>query len=326
MSTQIRVFVVAAVTLPILAATSTSAFGQNVTLQYRWTKGEETRYRFVQQSTATVAGLPGLTSSVIETNMSEVVRTAVDDVAADGAATLRYVYESARWETRTPMGTTVVDTTSTDPTGTGVPNGIKDVLAAMVGETFVAVVAPTGQVQKVDGLDRIVEKMFKSIPTDPSTAAMIETLKSSFNAEWMQNTLTQGSAQFPDRPLTPGDTWDKSATATNPLVGRQTTTTQFTLKDVETSSGSRVARIAMRVTTQPPEEPTGGLAGLKMRLTDDSGEGDLVFDVTNGRLLRSTTHVTMSFDMSAPAPDGTAMNMSGKVTTSMSAELLQPTN
>jgi hypothetical protein len=38
-------------TLNILTALARPALGQDVTLQYRWSKGEEVKYRVVQQTT-----------------------------------------------------------------------------------------------------------------------------------------------------------------------------------------------------------------------------------------------------------------------------------
>jgi hypothetical protein len=169
-----------------------------------------------------------------------------------------------------------------------------------------------------------MEKMFKTIRPASATAPLVEALKSNFSEDGIRRALAQASIQFPERPLQPGDTWDRSATTANPLIGRQMTTTLFTLKDVDTSSGSQVARIGTRVTIQSADEPTAGLPGLKVRLTDSSGEGELIFDVTKGRLLRSTTRMTMSMEMSMPGPDGNTMNLQSKATSSISMELLPP--
>jgi hypothetical protein len=325
MNTRIRLVTTAfAATLVFLATAIGSASGQDVTLQYRWTKGEEIRHRFVQQTTTTVTGLPVGASGGVEANMTQVVRTTVDDVAADGAATLHYAYESARWETNTPTGTMVFDTASSDPANAGFPSAVRDMLTAMVGESFVVVMTPSGQITKVDGIDRLMEKMFKSFQPDPATVPLMETLKNNFSEDAIRKALTQASIQFPQQPLKPGDTWDRSATTTNPLVGGQMTTTLFTLKDVDTSSGSQVSTIATRVTIQSADEPTAGLPGLKVRLTDSSGEGELIFDVTKGRLLRSTTRITVSMEMSMPGPDGNAMNLQSKASSSISMELLPP--
>jgi len=137
--------------------------------------------------------------------------------------------------------------------------------------------SPTGQVQKVEGMNRLMEKMLKSLPQDPAMAAVLEGLKNSFSDEAMRGALARGYTQFPNRPLKPGDTWDNGGTATHPMLGRLTTTSLFTLKAVEANAGDRMARITTNVTFKTDQNAgAGGLLGLKVQLGDSSGEGELV--------------------------------------------------
>lgn len=314
-----------ATTLAVMAGPVRSAFGQDVTLRYRWTKGEEVRHRFVQQSTATVSGLPGgVGEMTVETSTSQVLRTMVDDVAADGTATLRYVYESARWEMKSPMGAMTYDTAANDPATANPMTGMmKEMLSAMIGESFVIVMSPNGQVQKVEGMSRLMEKMFKSLPPDPSMAAMLEGLKSNLSDDGMRSAFAQSYSQFPDQPLKPGDTWDNQSTTTNPMIGRLTTTTVSTLKAVEANAEDRVARIATNLTIKPDQNTLAtNPMGLKMQLGDSSGEGELIVDVVKGRLRRSTTRTTMPMTMSRPGPDGNAMNMQTLAKSIITVELV----
>ena len=73
-----------------LVGEATSSFAQEVTLRYRWTKGEETRTRMTQQVSTTIStaipGGPG--NGSVESSMSQVFHTIVEDVAAEGTATL----------------------------------------------------------------------------------------------------------------------------------------------------------------------------------------------------------------------------------------------
>jgi len=82
--------VAGAVALGLVGA-ATSSFAQEVTLRYRWTKGEETRTRMTQQVSTTIStaipGGPG--NGSVESSMSQVFHTIVEDVAAEGTATLR---------------------------------------------------------------------------------------------------------------------------------------------------------------------------------------------------------------------------------------------
>jgi len=86
-------------------------FAQDVTLQYHWAAGDESRTRMTQQtSTAIPAGqLADAGGGSIESTMTQVFRTLVEEVAADGSATLQQVIESVRVEMRLPSGTIQFD-------------------------------------------------------------------------------------------------------------------------------------------------------------------------------------------------------------------------
>jgi len=104
--------IVAAAVAVGLVGAATSSFAQEVTLRYGWTKGEETRTRMTQQASTSISataipGGPG--NGSVESSMSQVFRTIVEDVATDGTATLRPVIESVRMELSSPLGKTVTD-------------------------------------------------------------------------------------------------------------------------------------------------------------------------------------------------------------------------
>src|SRR5687768_13139914 len=113
---------------PLAAAVS----AQPLMLRYRWTKGEEVRYRMTQQSTATISGLPGgMPDMNVVTTMSQVVRSVVEDVAPDGTATIRQTYESVRMNMDSPMAKMAYDSAAKDAAGDPM---MKDMFSAMIGE------------------------------------------------------------------------------------------------------------------------------------------------------------------------------------------------
>jgi hypothetical protein len=62
--------------------------------------------------------------------------------------------------------------------------------------------------------------------------------------------------------------------------------------------------------------------GFKMQLADSTGEGEIVFDVDRGRLLRSTTRSTMPMTMAGTAPDGTPLDMKTDVKSVVRVEIV----
>src|SRR5262249_46875851 len=81
-------------------------FAQNVSLRYRWTKGEELRYRLTQQTQTSMAspqGVPGLGAMSLDQKVMQTMRIVVDDVGPDGTVTLRQIIESVRIERNMPI-------------------------------------------------------------------------------------------------------------------------------------------------------------------------------------------------------------------------------
>ena len=73
-----------AVALGLLCGPTVSALRQDVTLSYRWTKGETVRYRIVQQSTTTISGIPGgMGDMAIDQSTTQVMATVAEEVTPD---------------------------------------------------------------------------------------------------------------------------------------------------------------------------------------------------------------------------------------------------
>jgi Family of unknown function (DUF6263) len=323
MRTRIGLIAAAAVTVALVPGLSGSTGAQDTTLRYRWTKGEEVRYRMSQESTATISGLPGgMADMTIDTLMSQVMKSVVEDIAADGTATIRQVYESVRMEVNSPMSKMAYDSTkkdnaSADPTA-------QSMFSVMIGESFLLVLSPSGEVQKVDGMSRIMEKVFQNLPQDPAAAAMLNGMRNSFSDDAMRATLSQGFLRFPDRALKVGDTWDSQFSVKNPMIGGITTSVNATLKGFEGSGADQVAKIAMKLTMKPDSEAAAtNPMGLTVKMGDGSGEGEMVFNVAKGRQQRAVNRMNTSLTMSGSGPDGSVMNMQTLVKATVTLELVQ---
>jgi Family of unknown function (DUF6263) len=315
--------ITAAVVAVLVPGLSGLTAAQEAPLRYRWTKGEEVRYRMSQESTATISGLPGgMADMTIDTLMSQVMKSVVEDVAADGTATIRQVYESVKMEVNSPMSrmsydSTKKDNASADPTA-------QSMFSVMVGESFLLVLSPSGEVQKVDGMSLIMEKVFKNLPQDPAAAAMLQGMRNSFSDDAMRATMSQGFLKFPDRALKVGDTWDSQFTVKNPMIGGITTSVNATLKAFEGSGTDQIARIVMKLTMKADSAAAGtNPMGLELKMGDGTGEGEMVFNVAKGRQQRAVNRMNTSLTMSGSGPDGSTMNMQTLVKATVTLELVE---
>jgi len=300
------------------------AVAQDVTLRYQWTKGERLRYRFTQQTSTATTGVPGFGDITSDQTTTQTFSLIVDDVGADGSTTLRQVFEAVRIEVSTPMGKMAYDSENKDaPTGDPFGRFLAGVMPAMIGESVTLRLLPNGTVQKVEGMTRILDKMATGLPQDPAAAASFGILKNGLSDEAMSGLLSQGFAQLPDRAVKTGDTWTRQVDVDNPLVGKATVSTTYTLEAAEKIGAVSTARIAFKATTkQAANASLPALGPLNVRLGEGSGEGEQLFDATKGRLVRSTYRVTTPMTMSGPAPDGSQLNLQATTKSTITIELL----
>ena len=210
---------------------------------YQWKKGATLKYRVVQQSTTTLSGLPGgMGDLTIDQSTTQTLSSVVEDVAADGAATLRQTVEAIKAEINSPMMAMSYDSAANTSTGATI---FKEVFSQLIGQPYTVTIAATGEVKKVAGLSQLADKMFKSITPDPATAGMLDGLKANLSDDAMRNMFTQSFAQFPDKPIKAGDTWDMQATSSNPMLGTLITSVKSTLKSIDAEAGGRTARVAV---------------------------------------------------------------------------------
>jgi Family of unknown function (DUF6263) len=312
------------IALLALVAVAGPLHAQGVTLRYHWNKGDALTYRMVILTTSQVAGLPGGGEMKIEQTMTQMLKIAVEDVAADGTATLKQTFDAVKMEMDGPMGKVVYDTAAPSTSTSPVAQSMGQVLGAMVGESITVVQAPDGSVRKVEGATRIMDKVVKGLPAqDPSAAAIAQSLKSSLSDDALKATLEQSFTKLPEGPVKPGDTWKGQMNIGNEMIGKIAGAVDFTLKAIEGAADAAVARIGVAMTLKQESAPPSGPGGMVMKLHDARGEGEMLFDVARGRIRKSTMKSTMPSTITGQTPDGTPMTLQNTTTTSMTMEMVE---
>ena len=313
------------VALALAGAAPIAAFRQDVTLAYKWTSGDTIRYRMIQQTTSTISGLPGgMPDVTVEQMTDQLFRTTVESVAPDGTTVLRQVIESMRMNVDSPMGKIAFDSSkpasSTDPAAAAMTS----VFSALIGESFLVTLDPTGIVQKVDGFSRVMENVFKKMPAGAG-GPVLEGIKAGLNDDAVKNMFAQSFAQFPNRALKIGEQWENKLTVPNPVLGAIITTSSSTLAGVDQTGGGQVAKIATRLKIERDPSATAVAVpmGMKADLQPSSGEGEVLFDIAKGRVQRGTTRLSLPMTMSGTGPDGAALNMLSNAKTTLTVELVE---
>jgi hypothetical protein len=288
------------------------------TLRYRWTQGETLLYRTTQQTVTAVSGMPGAGDAQLEQTVTQDVRMVVENVDAAGTATIRNIIDALVMEMTSPMGTIGFDSARPAKAGDPASEAMGQMLSKFIGQSFTTVLLPTGRLEKVEGFAAMMEKMAGTTPQDPGMAAAMKGL---FSEESVRNMMSLSFGSFPDRPLKTGDTWVNQSTMSMPVTSPVTTSITMTMKGLEGSGDARVARIGTALSMkQDPSAPAApNPLGFAMQIGDSSGDGELIFDVSKGRLLRTTTRLAMPMTMAA---DGAGMNMKMLVKSTTTMELV----
>jgi hypothetical protein len=298
--------------------------GQDVSLRYRWTKGDALRYRITTESAVAMSGMPGMGDMTVTTTQSQVQQLTPTDVAADGTATVTMRFESVRMNMSSPMGSFGYDSAAppsqaADP----ITAQLAVVMGGLVGESVSAVIAPTGAIRSLEGGTRLMEKLKKALPADAGAAmgSLGGGLDSIMSDDAMRGNFGQSFATLPDKAVKVGDTWQSEIKMPNP-AGQMTVSSTFTLKAVDRVDARDVARIEF---TQQIKPGAGGSAMgmMTVQMTDGTGDGEILFDHKLGRIVRSVARNTLPMTMSMTGPDGSAMNMNALTKTTVTLELVE---
>jgi len=256
--------------------------GQEVTLRYGFTEGMELRYELVQSSTTQVPGMGPLTQEQRQTLKIEVL-----DVDGEGNAKIRQSVERIQLEMATPMGPQSWD--SADSAAPPSPEFAG--LAALIGPGPIVTVRRDGSLADAGDMDEWLRSMVEE--SDPEMQAMLEQLMS---PETIEGMIAQSFQPLGPAAISIGDSWDHTVEVPLPF-GRMVSTTVYTLDEVASVEGRRVARLALsgRVGELIPEEGDPMAAMIQLEGGDISGDAE--FDVDRGVFL--STRIETDMNMAA---------------------------
>jgi hypothetical protein len=314
------------VALGLLSGPSIAAFRQDATFRYQWKKGVPVKYRVVQQSTTTLTGLPGgMDNLTIDQSTSQTLTSVADDVAADGTTTLRQTVDAIKMELNSPVLTMAFDSANPEANPNPTNTMLKNIFSQLIGQSYTVTMAATGEVKKVEGISQLAEKMFKNVGQDPMLSGMFDGMKANLSDDAMKNLFTQSFAQFPDKPIKVGDSWNGQVSTANPMLGTLVTSLKSTLKSIDGDAGGRVAHVAITVSVKrdsaKPVPPNP--MGMTLDMGESTGEGEQIFDVGAGLLRSSTVRLTIPMSMSGNGPDGTPLNMQTNVKSTTTTEMVK---
>jgi len=192
---------------------------------------------------------------------------------------------------------TVIELTYTDmkmdAKGLPIP-GLGDLGSRLKGATVTATLNQKGDVTKVEGHEKMLEK----VAPDEGTRKMLGSIVSEASVKEM---IGQALPPLPDKPVKVGDTW--ADTTKMPLSGIGTINSKTTFKLEELTGTTAKVGMTGTVTFKAGE---GGDPGLPFKITKadlktDKFTGTRTIDVKAGRLKDAKTEMSLSGTMTISA-------------------------
>lgn len=315
-----------AVLLSVCAAAlmfAAAASAQPVTLRYNWKQGEVLTYRTTVRTNSTVTGMPG-DARTFEQTMGQTLKVTVAAVGADGTATLRQEIVGVTLDLNSPAGKLNYD--SAKPPGADADSRVlamAKTMGAMVGEAISVTMGTNGAVRRIDGTQKIIDKLMADLPRDPMAGGLAQNIKSMLAEDALRSSLEQSFSRMPDGPVKPGDTWTAEQSIGTDAIGKIIGTSTFTLKAVEGTGDAAVARITVSLGLKQQNVPAAG-ASVSMKLGENSrGSGEIVFRVGQGIVERNSMTSDMSSTATMRSPEGGTVAMNNTTRTQMTMELVK---
>ena len=278
-----------------LLAPPVSVSAQQVTLRWKYVAGSELVYRLVNHQEVTMPMMGGNTVS----EQTQTMRWSVREVAPNGDATITVTTEHVQVEMSGPTGNVSYDS-RTDEAPT-VPAA--QMFAAMAGLSYTMVIGSQGTVKSVQGMDQLIDEIMGALP--PEAMALGQgMLGEMFSEESITNMMQQSIQVFPQEPVGPGDSWQRSFSMSNPMIGGVTMNLTFTVDGIEAQDGGTVAVISSTGDMVVGEGAGGQFSGM-IEMGDTEITSTMNFDVDRGLILFSTTTSNMEMTFSAAGPQMT---------------------
>lgn len=189
---------VSSIVLIILCGSAAAA----TQLQWKLAKGKMYYQRTVieQQITQTVMGQ----EQKIEQSIGIGHKLQVLDVDPQGNMRIQYTYLWSKLKQINPMVQIDYDSSQKSP----VPAGAEG-FAALVGQSYTVKMTPQGKILDVNGVEQLRDAVLKKLPPGMDATVGMNPVAGYIDKESLKQMTEAGTAIYPDKPVNPGDSWNK---------------------------------------------------------------------------------------------------------------------
>jgi hypothetical protein len=276
------------------------ATAQEQELRWKFKPGDKIGYNIVQDSTLSAEGNP---AASLNMRQEMDIRWDVAGVNEQGEAVVQQKFERVKLKMTLPMpiGVIELDSKSEAP-----PMGVAALLAPMIKAitegTFELTITSRGEVKDV----KIPEDVSTVLKNNPNAAALGEMA----TEEGFKKMLSQGVQLLPEKAAKPGEQWSTQFVQPNPAAGTQTVETIYRFEATKDVDGKKMAvirpelKLSIEGAAAPPDAAQNPAqsqqpqpAPAKMVVKEQKSEGEVLFDVENGRLSSLSLNYKASIDV-----------------------------
>lgn len=265
---------------------------EKIRCEMRFKEGEKYFLRFVteQKISQTISGQ--------QQNIEQAIGIGCDldvkKVEPDGNALMSCTYSWANLKQTGVGGKLIYDSSDKAAPVPAMAQGF----AALLDEDFSVKITPLGRVEDVMDIRTLRDNVGKKLPEGPMKEALKVGIIQFINAEgikeWMENYL----AIYPEKPVGIGDSWKRTLTLTR--GDSMTVENEWSLKDRK--DGVLFVEVKSSIKSNPKAMPVGmGSAKVSYDLSGTQ-QGQIEFEESTGRLIRSRTNQDISGQINVEVP------------------------
>jgi hypothetical protein len=276
-------------------------------LRWKFKVGEKLDYNMVQEMTmAAAGGGVGQAGTTMRQEMDMVWD--VQGVNDQGEAVIRQKFDRVKMKMTTPLGGFEYDSKSeTAPTGFGAM--IAPMYKAMTKGDFEITMTSRGEVKEV----KIPDEVLTALKNTPAAQQMGDLA----TADGFKTMIKQGALVLPDKDPKVGETWTTKVEVKNPAVGKQTVETTYKYdgtKDIDgvtyavikpqlkmdfENQGDKAEGDAEKKDEKQPQQAQTKLPQIQMKIAEQSSDGEVLFNVKEGRLHTTTLSQKVTINATA---------------------------
>lgn len=268
-------------------------------LRWKFEVGEKLDYSMAQEMNMSAAAGQVMTTMRQDMDMTWDVQ-GVDK--STGEAVIKQKFDRIKLKLTSPIINVDYDSKSDTPP-VGFAAQIAPMYKAMTSNEFEITMTARGEVKDV----KIPEEVIAALKNSPGASQMGDLT----SPEGFKKMLSQGALVLPDNVPKKGETWSTKVEINNPQAGKQSVETVYTYEGTKDMDGATYAvikpqlkmafegqAVAVEGQPKPPAPP------VSMKVVDQNSDGEILFNISKGRLSSTTLRQNVTIEASAAGRTG----------------------